>query len=142
MNAPARALVVQEALSWLGTPYAHAQRCKGAGVDCGQLLAAVFENAGAVPHIQPDDYPHDWHLHRSEERYLGHVQAWAHSVEAPGPGDIVIFKFGRCISHGAIVIQWPLVLHSYVGKGVVLDDLTTNLDLAQRQAGFYSVWSE
>ena len=135
-----RAAVVQEALSWAGTPYHHRARVKGAGVDCGQLLAAVYENAGVVPPIHPGAYPPDWHLHRSEERYLAHVQEHAHQVEAPGPGDIVLFRFGRCISHGAVVVAWPRIVHAYVGMGVVEDDAETNPILASRLAGFWSPW--
>ena len=34
MTDALRERVVAEALSWLGTPYAHRQRLKGVGVDC------------------------------------------------------------------------------------------------------------
>ena len=50
-----RQAVVAEALTWLGTPYHHRARVKGAGVDCGQLLAAVFEGAGVLRHVDPGD---------------------------------------------------------------------------------------
>lgn len=137
-----RQLVVNEALSWIGTPYAHKQRCKGAGVDCGQILAAIYENTGAIPYYDPGDYPHDWHLHQSEERYLASVEKFAHQIKGPPlPGDIALFKFGRCISHGAIVIAWPKVVHSYIGVGVILDDVDTNMELARRLVGFWSIWS-
>jgi len=136
----ARTAVVQEARSWVGTPYHHQGRVKGAGVDCGQLLAAIYEAAGVMPHVAPGPYPHDWHLHRSEERYLGHVQEHAHQVDAPQPGDIALFRFGRCIAHGAIVIGWPIVIHAYVGLGVVLDDAVANKMLSGRLAGFWSPW--
>lgn len=135
-----RQRVVDEALTWMGTPYHHMARVKGEGVDCGQLLAAVYEHAGLVPHIDPGSYPHDWHLHRDVERYLGQVQAYAAPTDTPKPGDIALFRFGRCISHGAIVVEWPRVLHSYVHLGVVLDDVSTNLDLGQRFAGAWTMW--
>ena len=84
-----RLAVVQEALTWLGTPYLHQGRIRGAGVDCGQLLECVFEGAGVIQPTKIEDYPHDWHLHRSEERYLETVERVAHKVDRdPLPGDI------------------------------------------------------
>jgi cell wall-associated NlpC family hydrolase len=137
----ARARVVAEALTWVRTPYAHMGRVKGAGVDCGQLLALVYEAAGVTPEVVPESYPHDWHMHRSEERYLGHVEHYAHQIPGPPlPGDIALYRYGRTISHGAIVTRWPQVIHAYVGKGVILDDALGNADLKKHFVGFWSPW--
>ncbi|MDR2561959.1 MAG: hypothetical protein LBC63_09350 [Holophagales bacterium] len=146
--------VIQEALSWLGTPYHHAARVKGAGADCGQFPAAVFEAAGLIPPLDIDYYPCDWHLHRDDERYLSIVERHFSKVpidleltknggdlansQLPLPGDIALFRYGRAISHGAIVIDWPIVIHAYIHAGaVVLDDALANTDLAGR---FVGVW--
>ena len=135
-----RQAVIQEAVSWLGTPYHHAARVKGAGVDCGQILALVYEAAGITPEIVPDDYPHDWHMHRSEERYLATVERWAHKIDGPPePGDIALFRIGRCISHGAIVVSWPTVIHAVLkGGGVVFGDVVADADLAHHLVGYWS----
>lgn len=132
--------VVQEALTWVGTPYHHQGRVRGAGVDCGMLLLEVFEATGLLPHVNPEPYPHDWHLHRSAERYLGVVMDWCQRVDEPLPGDLALFRFGRCTSHGAIVLGGGLLCHSYVGKGVVLDDLAVNQELGTRLVGYWSRW--
>ena len=50
----------------------------------------------------------------------------------PKPADIALWRFGRCFSHGAIVIDWPLVIHAYAGKGCVLEDASRARWLAQR----------
>jgi len=142
MSAAAREAVVQEAMTWLRTPYAHHSRVKGVGVDCGMLLAEVYERAGVMPHCDPGEYPNDWHLHRSEERYLGIVQERSRPVEAPGPGDIVLFRWGRCIAHGGIVVQWPLIIHSTAGIGVTLANVEMTEQLHTHLAGFFSPWSE
>jgi cell wall-associated NlpC family hydrolase len=131
---------VQEALTWLGTPYHHAARIKGAGVDCGMFLAEVYEQAGVMPHVVPDEYPPDWHMHQDGERYLALVQEHARPVDAPLPGDIVLYRFGRCISHGAIVLAWPQIIHAYIRLGVVLDEGERNTVLREAQAGFWSPW--
>ncbi|MGH6984585.1 MAG: hypothetical protein ACREEI_10205 [Stellaceae bacterium] len=38
------------------------------------------------------------------------------------PADIALWRFGRCFSHGAIVVDWPVVIHAYLGRGCVLED--------------------
>jgi hypothetical protein len=130
--------VIIEALSWLGTPYHHEARVKGAGVDCGQLPAAVFESCGLIPKVMIDPYPCDWHLHRSDERYLSIVERFFEKADNPLPGYLALFRYGRSISHGAIVIEWPVVIHAYITAGaVVLDDAIANKDLAER---FVGVW--
>lgn len=42
-----RAAVVAEARTWIGTPFKHKQRTKGAGVDCSNLVIGTGENSGA-----------------------------------------------------------------------------------------------
>jgi NlpC/P60 family putative phage cell wall peptidase len=133
--------VVQEARGWLGTPYHHQGRVKGAGVDCAMLLIEVFRARGLIPDIDPKPYPPDWHLHRDEERYLGWVKRYARLVEVPQPGDIALFQFGRCVSHGAIVIEWPVVIHSYLRDGCILAD-ATETPLGGRLRGFYSIFKD
>jgi cell wall-associated NlpC family hydrolase len=130
--------VIDEALTWLRTPYHHEARVKGAGVDCGQFPAAVFEACGLIPKIEIAPYTYDWHMHRADDRYLGLVRAFFAPVESPAPADLALFKYGRAVAHGSIVIAWPLLVHAYLNAGaVVLDDGLANRDLAGRFAGFY-----
>jgi cell wall-associated NlpC family hydrolase len=136
-----RLRVVDEALRWLGTPFHHMARVQGAGVDCAQLLAGTFEGAGLVTSILTPDYPRDWMRHRDEERFVAIVEEYAKPIErAALPGDIALFKFGRCISHGAIVVTWPMIVHAFVRVGVTLDDVDKNHGLATRFAGVWSAW--
>jgi cell wall-associated NlpC family hydrolase len=136
--------VVTEALSWVRTPYAHHARVKGAGVDCGMILAAVYEAAGVLPHVDPGEYVHDWFLHRDEPVYLEIVEKFAAKIDGPPqPGDIAMYQFGRNPAHGAIVIEWPVILHSYQPAGmVILDDAVANKDLAERFVGIWSPWAK
>lgn len=136
-----RAAVVDEARTWLLTPYHHQGRVKGAGVDCAMLLIEVYRACGLIPDIDPRPYPPDWHLHRDEERYLGWVMRYAQKIEEPRPGDIALFQFGRCVSHGAIVVEWPAIIHSYINEGCVLADGTQGV-MAGRVRSFYSIFEE
>ncbi len=133
-----RKAVVIEATTWLGTPYHHAARLKGIGVDCAMLLAEVYHNAGLIPEITPEDYPPDWHLHRDTERYLKWVEKFARKIETdcPLPGDIAMFRFGRATAHAGIVNAWPEIIHSYINCGVIPQN-ATDAWLWERFAGFY-----
>ena len=117
--------IVEEALSWLDTPYQHHQRCKGGGVDCGQLVIAACEDSGAIPHgaVEPGAYCHDWHCNNSEELYLGFVTKLCEKVDQPQAGDIELFSYGRCISHGGIMLDDNRLIHSYITMGVVVSTL-------------------
>jgi cell wall-associated NlpC family hydrolase len=134
---------VAEAKTWLNTPYHHMGKIKGVGVDCGQFLIAVFENIGYLQkgEIQPGYYPPDWHLHRDEERYLGWVKSRCREVPEAQPGDIAIFRFGRCVSHGGIVLLWPQIIHAYLDYGVLIssvdEPLLTDKCGQSRLAGIY-----
>jgi cell wall-associated NlpC family hydrolase len=120
---PRRLAVIEEARRWLRTPYHHMGRVRGAGTDCLMLLVEVYQSAKVVPHIDVPFYPPDWNLHRDAERYLLGVMRYAREIaEPPQPGDIAVFKFGRCFAHGAIVVCWPRLIHAWWNAGVVYSD--------------------
>jgi NlpC/P60 family putative phage cell wall peptidase len=129
--------VVAEAISWIGTPFHHAARVKGAGVDCLMLLAEVYERAGVMAHVEPPFYVADWHLHQNAERYLEGLLAYAREVREPRPGDVALFRFGRTFSHGAIVVAWPRLIHAYWAIGVVWGDATLH-PLKRRPVRFFT----
>lgn len=134
-----RTQIVNEAKAWVGTPYHHRARVKGAGVDCAQLLIGVYSACGLIPAaFDVADYPMDWHLHKDEERYLNHVIAHAHPVDEPLPGDVVLFQFGRTVSHGAIVSEWPFIIHAYRADGYCcVSDVSKSDELTHRMVGIY-----
>ena len=118
-----RELVVREAYEWLGTPYHHHARIKGAGVDCVNLLCGVFHNIGVVHRIDTGFYAHDWHLHRSEDLFSQSLMNHATEITdgSPAePGDVFLFRYGRTFSHGAIYVGDGLLIHSYIDRGVIL----------------------
>lgn len=134
-----RQRIVEEAQSWLGTPYHHMACVKGAGVDCAQILIAVYSDVLALDKPDVGHYPADWMLHRSEERYLWWLLKYCEETDVPLPGDIAVFKFGRCFSHAGIVINWPEIIHAHMqSKGVCLADATKG-DLEGRDMKFYSI---
>jgi cell wall-associated NlpC family hydrolase len=148
-EAAQRAAIVREARSWIGTPYHNCADVKGrnGGVDCGMLLVRVFVDTGLVAPFDPRPYPPDWHLHRAEEKYLGFVFDRAHEVEKPQTGDVAVFRFGRCYSHGGVVtVAAPLtILHAYAPTRCVVEEpIRQNPELAdtRRAPRFFSYWAE
>lgn len=145
--ATCREALVTAAEGWIRTPYEHAQRLRGVAVDCVNLLCSVYEEAGLTSHIVLPHYTQDWMLHRSEELFLmGVLERHLHEVTAPLAGDVALFRYGRCYSHGAIVTRWPKVIHSFAGLGgVVRGDATRHPLLDRtgqpRAVKFYSMLS-
>jgi cell wall-associated NlpC family hydrolase len=138
-----RARICTEARRWLGTPWRHRARVLGAGVDCAQLLLAVYEGVGLLKpgQIDPGHYHQDWNLHRSEELFAGWVQSVARTVEQPEPGDIALFRYGRCISHGGVVLEdRSEILHAFQPDGIVtITSLSASAHVADRLAGYYTL---
>lgn len=121
-EAEQRRAVVAEARSWIRTPYHHAARVKGVGVDCAQILVGVFSSVGLIKPMKLPPYPPDWHLNRSAERYLGIILELAREHPGPpAPGDVALFQFGRCFSHGGIVTEWPRMVHAWMPAGRVIE---------------------
>ena len=116
-EAAQRAAIIAEARSWLGTPYHHEARIKGVGVDCAQILVGVYSAVGLIEAFDIPHYPVDWNLHRDEERYLGLLRRHTREIAGPPlPGDLAVWRFGRCFSHGAIVVEWPVVIHAHMNS--------------------------
>lgn len=136
-----RARVVEIARSWIGTPYHHHARLKGIGVDCAQLLCAVYEEAGACGHIDTGHYAHDWHLHHSRELFLETMEsAGAFKVERElVAGDSMVFRYGRTFSHGSVYAGDGQFVHAYLGMGVVLSRLD-EVPLVGRPSQIWSFW--
>lgn len=129
MSQEQRAAVVTEAMTWLDTPFHHHARIKGAGVDCVNLLIGVFSACELVPEMLLDHYPPDWNLHNNDALFLTGVAQHADRLpegDVPLPGDVVMFKYGLHAAHGAIVTEWPVVIHAWRDAGkVVLSEANT-----------------
>jgi cell wall-associated NlpC family hydrolase len=136
-----RSLIVSAAEKWIGTPYHHNARLLGVGVDCAQLLAAVYEEAGVIGHVSPR-YAHDWHLHNSGEQFIDWVlRCGGREIEEVSslPGDLVLWRWGRTFSHGGILIGGGNVVHAWLELGVTVDDMSTHTELSTRPRRFFTM---
>jgi cell wall-associated NlpC family hydrolase len=154
LSAEKRADIVRAAKEWLRTPYHHQARVKGVGADCAMFPLAVYQECGVLPvdFVVPA-YSVQWHLHRSDEIYLQTIAPFTEemtnlfagphgaglSAGKPLPASFVIFQFGRTFSHGGIVLEWPLIIHSYIPHGVLLSDAERDGELIGREKKFFEV---
>jgi cell wall-associated NlpC family hydrolase len=144
-----RAVVVAEALTWVGTPFKWEAAIKNVGVDCGRFPASVF-NATGVKKIDLKTFPHlsaQWFMHRSDNSYLDVIRLYAVEYDPkerkPQPGDLVVAKHGRDWAHSAMVIEWPKVIGAAFGHCVtVWRNIYTSPQYAQREMKFLDPWGK
>jgi NlpC/P60 family putative phage cell wall peptidase len=123
--ATARA-VIDEALTWLGTPYRHQGRRKGVGCDCIGLVLGVWQGLyGTVPE-QPVPYAPDWDEAGTEKLLTGVAR---HFREKPkdemAGGDLLIFRWRPHLpaKHAGILIGQDRFVHAYESMAVSLSAL-------------------
>jgi len=127
-EAEGRAAFINEALSWVGTPFGDCCDVKGPNgvVDCAMLLVRSAVDTGRLAPFDPRPYSPRHMLHRREQKFIGWLtQLGAHAVPEPQVGDVVLWQFGRTFSHGAVLINSQEVVHAYGAAGCAL---VTRLD--------------
>ena len=115
---PTRQQVIDEALTWIGTPFHEGVHIKGVGVSCGQLLIAVYGSLGFTVPREVGHFPIDWALHTREERYLDILSQFTREIgqQEIMPADIALYRVGRVFCHSAIIVDWPsCLIHAYDG---------------------------
>lgn len=112
-----RKIAIDEARTWIDTPYQHKGRVKGVGVDCGGLLYQVYNPIfGPLPAF-PKDYPPDWAVHEHNERYLDFIKPFTVPTFAPVPGGLVVFKIGLNFAHGTLFTAQQTFIHAWGRRG-------------------------
>lgn len=140
-EAEGRAAILKEADTWVLTPYHHDACVKGGGVDCLKFVHAVYQAVGLVPQRTFPYYGHQEH-HNEVENYLNGVLEYAHEVEVPKPGDVVLYRIIKVFRHGGIIdaAGWPSIIHaSFEGRCVMHDDGTGGR-LGNKEHKFFSYW--
>jgi NlpC/P60 family putative phage cell wall peptidase len=144
IEAQQRAAVIAEARSWIGTPWRHGAAVKGEAVDCAMLLVSVFTAAGIIEPFDPRPYPRTWFLHQNEERFLGWLEKLGAREIAPDlaqPGDVLVYRYGRCFSHGAVLVARQLIVHAFVRNRTTVLTETFDGDLVARPCRAFDVWA-
>ena len=124
-------LIVEEARSWIGTPYVHQMAARGAGTDCLGLVRGVWRSVVGEEPEQPPAYSMDW----SEPQ--GHERLWDAAVRHlsvkdaadVAVGDVILFRMrqGSVAKHlgiQSVIGADPRFIHAYSGHGVVESPLS------------------
>ena len=116
-----RKQIIAEALTWLDTPWRHQAMIKGTegGVDCAMFLVGVAKNLGMLDEDTINsipNYPKDWHFHNTESMMIPIIESLGAEkiyMSQSRPGDILLFKVGRCESHMGIKLAEDMFIHAY-----------------------------
>jgi cell wall-associated NlpC family hydrolase len=129
-----RQAAVDEARTWIGTPYQLNGAEKGVGVDCQHLIVAVYRAvglpmpSGGLRRTAPIGGPRCASWVEAVEAYrdapigLDRVAGFINEIETPQPGDTALFGFWGTYVHAGIVVRWPAeVIHAvrFVSAGDV-----------------------
>lgn len=104
--------LIEEALTWLGTPYKYAGDVKHKGTDCSGFTMKVYQNAldVAIPRNSA-----------KQAEFCKHVDK-----KKLQPGDLVFFATGKSsskVSHVGMMLTDEEFIHASSSKGVVISRL-------------------
>lgn len=112
---PRRRAFIEEALSWVGTPYHHHACVKGRGVDCVHLLIGAAHGAGLTDiDFCPEEYRNyrrmalDDRLVEILDQYLVKI-----AVGDLTGGDVVVFKIADHPQHVGIMVSGTHFVHAH-----------------------------
>ncbi len=108
-----RKKIVDEAISWKGTPYGYGMSERGKGSDCSGMVMSVYEKVAGVklPRNSAKQQEYCKHLKKKEVKI----------------GDLCFFATGKDpdkVSHVGIMIDDKNFIHASTSKGVVVSDIT------------------
>lgn len=153
-----RAALIAAARSWIGTRFHHNSAVRRTadqpgGIDCANLLLEAHVGARLAKRFDAGSYPHDWHQHQSEERFLAALERHLKpigdsdaSIRDRGPdfsvlpGNVLIFKFDLCFSHGAIASEWPMIIHASLAARSCIEESSLGGRLERVPCRIYSFW--
>ncbi len=117
-----RKQLVDEAKTWILTPYVMRGKIKGVGCDCASLLYCILRDTGLMPAQEIGVFSTDWWAHTSDERYMLRMLRYASKVAEgtmrrslnPEPGNVILCKTAgsHVYNHGAMITTWPRGIHA------------------------------
>lgn len=116
--------LLQEARSWVHTPFFPFARVKGHGVDCVNLAAGIYLETGVINGFHPPPYSMDGGSHLAESALEKFIESQYGQLkkldlsEPLMPGDLLCFEMGRVSHHVGLVTEYPLFLTTFQGVPV------------------------
>lgn len=107
--------LAHQVTEWVGVPYLHRGTTRR-GCDCTGLLIGAIKEIYPTLNYPLRYYPRDWNLHAMAGDYIREeLSKVANPLEqTAGPGDLILFHFGRCVAHCG-VLSGPAFVHSHGG---------------------------
>lgn len=119
--------IVEEAKTWIGTPYRHQASVKDVGADCLGLLRGVWRKFFGEEPWTIEPYSPDWAEAIGEDRLLQELRMYFEEIPQgqAQPGDILVFRMatGAIAKHVAILSDTGRIIHAYWGKAVTATKL-------------------
>ena len=110
-----RQQLIDEAMTWIGTPYKYARQEKGSGTDCSGFTMVVYNDVANIK------------IPRNSAKQAEYCKSIKNSeIE---PGDLVFFATGKDknrVSHVGMMIDSDKFIHASSSKGVVISDINQN----------------
>lgn len=107
-------MIVDEAMDWMGTPYAYGNSDKGRGTDCSGMVLAVYRDVAGV--MLPRNSAQQAEFSRSIRK------------KDVKTGDLVFFATGKNpdrVSHVGIMLDADRFIHASSTKGVVISSVSS-----------------
>lgn len=122
-GSPVAALVVREAMTWVGTPYRHQADRKDVGCDCLGLVRGVWRALYGFDIEPAGVYAADWAEAGGQERLLAGARRSFREkpLSDAQAGDLLLFRWRPHLpaKHAGILIGQDLFVHAYQGGGAV-----------------------
>lgn len=109
-----RGKIIEEAKTWIGTPYLYAHKEKGSGTDCSGMVMVVFEEVTGIK-LPRNSAKQDEFCETIKEIDIL-------------PGDLVFFATGKDknkVSHVGIMVDKETFIHASSSKGVTISKMAT-----------------
>ena len=120
-NAPTRSQIVEEAKSWLDTPYLHQASTKGHGADCLGLVRGIWRSFYGEEPINTPAYSHDWIKKQGDTLLVSSLDKWmARKSGDVLPAQVLLFRieYNGAAQHLTIASGQDRFIHAYAGRAV------------------------
>lgn len=114
--------IINEARSWIGTPYHHQARIKHVGCDCLGLIIGIWENISQNKIYINCHYAPDWAECADNEYFALKLSGYAQQINLHErqSGDVLLFRWrpSAIAKHAAILASEERIIHAHERAGV------------------------
>ena len=103
-------VIIDNARTWIGTPWRHNQQKKGVGVDCVRFLEAVARESGIVIPALPENYNRIAQNNAMKRYLIQHFERVPHSERRMA--DVLLFQPNGLNNHIGIATSATTVIHA------------------------------